>query len=43
MNSQRILREQETLSSIKNAKNRNHLIEGIRKKSIALEKENWYI
>jgi ribonuclease HI len=30
-----------TLESFKNMKNRNHLIEEIRKKTIALEKENW--
>ena len=32
-----------TLESLKNTKNRNHLIEEIRKKTIALEKENWNI
>jgi ribonuclease HI len=32
-----------TLESLKNRKNRNHLIEEIRKKMIALEKENWDI
>ena len=32
-----------TLESIKNMKNQNHLIEEIRKKNIALEKENWNI
>jgi len=30
-----------TLDSLKNNKNRNHLIEEIRKKTITLEKENW--
>jgi ribonuclease HI len=30
-----------TLGSIKNMKNPNHLIEEIRKKTTALEKENW--
>jgi ribonuclease HI len=30
-----------TLQSLKNMKNRNHLIEEIRKKTIALERENW--
>ena len=30
-----------TLESLKNTKNRNHLIEEIRKKTFALEKENW--
>jgi ribonuclease HI len=29
--------------SLKNIKTRNYLIEAIRKKTIALEKENWYI
>ena len=32
-----------TLDSLKNMKNRNYLIEAIRKKTIALEKENWHI
>jgi len=32
-----------TLDSVKNMKNRNYLIEAIRKKAIALEKENWHI
>jgi ribonuclease HI len=32
-----------TLDSLKNLKNRNHLIEAIRKKTSALEKENWHI
>ena len=32
-----------TLDSLKNKKNRNHLIEEIRKKTITLEKENWNI
>jgi ribonuclease HI len=32
-----------TLDSLKNMKTRNYLIEAIRKKTIALEKENWYI
>jgi ribonuclease HI len=32
-----------TLSSLKNTKNRKHLIEEIRKKTTALEKENWHI
>ena len=32
-----------TLESLKNKKNRNHLIEEIRKKTTALEKENWTI
>ena len=32
-----------TLDSLKNKKNRNHLIEKIRKKTITLEKENWNI
>jgi ribonuclease HI len=32
-----------TLESLKNTKNRNHLIESIRKQTIALEKENWNI
>jgi ribonuclease HI len=32
-----------TLESLKNMKNRNYLIEEIRKKTIALEKENWTI
>jgi ribonuclease HI len=32
-----------TLDSLKNNKNRNHLIEEIRKKIITLEKENWNI
>ena len=31
------------LESLKNMKNRKHLIEEIRKKTIALEKENWNI
>jgi hypothetical protein len=31
------------IESFKNRKNRNHLIEEIRKKAIALEKENWDI
>jgi ribonuclease HI len=31
------------LFSLKNAKNRKHLIEEIRRKATALEKENWYI
>jgi ribonuclease HI len=30
-----------TLESLKNRKNRNHLIEEIRKKTTALEKESW--
>ena len=30
-----------TLESLKNTKNRIHLVEEIRKKTIALEKENW--
>jgi ribonuclease HI len=29
--------------SLKNAKNRKHLIEEIRRKTTALEKENWYL
>ena len=32
-----------TLSSLKNLKNKKFLIEEIRKKTIALEKENWHI
>ena len=32
-----------TLESLRNMKNRNYLIEEIRKKTIALEKENWNI
>ena len=32
-----------TLKSVKNTKNRKHLIEEIRKKTIAMEKENWNI
>jgi ribonuclease HI len=32
-----------TLDSLKNRKNRNYLIEEIRKKTIALEKANWNI
>jgi ribonuclease HI len=32
-----------TLESLKNMKNRKHLIEEIRKKTIALEKENWNV
>ena len=32
-----------TLGSLKNTKNRNYLIEEIRKKTNALEKENWNI
>jgi len=32
-----------TLESLKNTKNRKHLIEEIRKKTIALEKVNWNI
>jgi len=32
-----------TLQSLKNMKNRNYLIEEIRKKTFALEKENWNI
>jgi len=32
-----------TLESLKSTKNRNHLIEEIRKKTIVLEKENWNI
>jgi len=32
-----------TLDSLKNKKNRNHLIEEIRKKTNTLEKENWNI
>jgi len=32
-----------TIFSLKNAKNRKHLIEGIRKKTTALEKENWHV
>jgi len=32
-----------TMESLKNRKNRNHVIEEIRKKTIALEKENWDI
>jgi len=31
-----------TLDSLKNMKNRNYLIEAIRKKTIELEKENWH-
>ena len=31
------------LDSLKNMKNRNYLIEAIRKKTIDLEKENWYL
>jgi ribonuclease HI len=31
------------LESLKNTKTRNHLIESIRKQTIALEKENWNI
>jgi ribonuclease HI len=31
------------LDSLKNMKNRNYFIEAIRKKTIALEKENWHI
>ena len=32
-----------TLDSLKNMKNGNYLIEAIRKKTVALEKENWHI
>ena len=32
-----------TLDSLKNNKNRNHLMEEIREKTIILEKENWNI
>ena len=32
-----------TLESLKNMKNRKHLIEEIRKKTITLEKENWNV
>jgi len=32
-----------TLDSLKNKKNRNHLIQEIRKKTTTLEKENWII
>jgi ribonuclease HI len=32
-----------TLDSLKNMKNRNYLIEAIKNKTIALEKENWHI
>ena len=32
-----------TLDSLKNMKNRNYLIEAIRKKTIEQEKGNWYI
>jgi hypothetical protein len=32
-----------TLLSLKNGKNRKHLIEQIRRKTTDLEKENWYI
>ena len=32
-----------TVESLKNTKNRKHVIEEIRKKIIALEKENWNI
>jgi hypothetical protein len=32
-----------TLDSLKNMKNWNYLIEAIRKKTIVMEKENWYI
>jgi ribonuclease HI len=32
-----------TLESLKNMKNRKYLIEEIRKKTIALERENWSI
>ena len=32
-----------SLDSLKNIKNRNYLIEAIRKKTIGLEAENWYI
>ena len=32
-----------TLDSFKNMKNRKYLIEAIRKKTTALEKENWHI
>ena len=31
------------MHSLKNKKNRNHLIEEIRKKTITLEKDNWNI
>jgi hypothetical protein len=31
------------VDSLKNMKNRNYLIEAIRKKTIELKKENWYI
>jgi ribonuclease HI len=32
-----------TLDSIRNAKNHNHLVEGIRKRAVTLNKKNWKI